>query len=48
MEYFAESTEAYFSKNDFYPFNKEELIAHDPVMFKLLTRLWGVAEDQPK
>lgn len=48
MEYFAESTEAYFSKNDFYPFNKEELIAHDPVMFKLLTRLWGVAEDPPK
>lgn len=48
MEYFAESTEAYFSKNDFYPFNQKELIAHDPVMFKLLTRLWGVDEDPPK
>ncbi len=44
-EYFAESTEAYFSTNDFYPFNRKELFAFDPVMFNLLTRLWGVSKD---
>ncbi|MEZ6140675.1 MAG: DPP IV N-terminal domain-containing protein [Zavarzinella sp.] len=40
MEYFAESTEAYFSKNDFFPFNREELKKHDPAMFELLGKLW--------
>lgn len=40
-EYFAECSEAYFSHNDFYPFNKEELKQHDPQIFALLDRLWG-------
>ncbi len=40
-EYFAECTEAYFSRNDFYPFNREELEKHDPEMFALLGRVWG-------
>jgi hypothetical protein len=43
QEYFAESTEAYFTRNDFFPFNREELKQHDPEMFALLTKLWGVA-----
>ena len=30
QEYFAELTEAYFGKNDFYPFNRNELKEHDP------------------
>jgi hypothetical protein len=42
QEYFAESTEAFFSRNDFYPFNRAELKQHDPQMEKLLARLWGV------
>lgn len=42
-EYFAESTEAFFGKNDFFPFNKEELKAHDPKMHDLLIELWGVS-----
>jgi hypothetical protein len=42
MEYFAETTEAYFSRNDFFPFNSKELQKHDPEMFDLLTELWGV------
>ena len=42
MEYFAESTEAYFSRNDFFPFNRTELQQHDPAMDALLTRLWGL------
>ncbi len=41
-EYFAECTEAYFTRNDFYPFNREELKQHDPEMFALLEKLWGV------
>lgn len=44
MEYFAESTEAYFSKNDFFPFTSAELKKTDPEMFDLLTELWGVNE----
>ncbi len=40
MEYFAESTEAFFSRNDFYPFDRGELHAHDPKMEDLLERLW--------
>ena len=39
-EYFAETTEAFFSRNDFFPFTRAELEAHDPEMFKLLERLW--------
>ncbi|MBI3856203.1 MAG: hypothetical protein HY293_10990, partial [Planctomycetes bacterium] len=40
QEYFAESTEAFFVRNDFFPFNREELHRHDPQMEKLLERLW--------
>ena len=42
MEYFAESTEAFFSRNDFFPFTREELKKHDPEMAALLERLWNV------
>jgi len=41
MEYFAECSEAYFSTNDFFPFTRGELAAHDPEMFNLLGKLWG-------
>ena len=40
-EYFAESTEAYFGVNDFYPFVRAELIEHDPSMFSLMEKFWG-------
>lgn len=42
QEYFAECTEAYFSRNDFFPFTRGELKLHDPEMFALLEKLWGV------
>ncbi|MCU0713692.1 MAG: PQQ-binding-like beta-propeller repeat protein, partial [Pirellula sp.] len=45
MEYFAETTEAYFFRNDFYPFTREELRRHDPEMYALLEKLWGVSVD---
>jgi hypothetical protein len=47
QEYFAETTEAYFVRNDFYPFNRAELEKHDPEMAKLLTRLWQVSAALP-
>ena len=39
-EYFAESTEAFFSTNDFFPFTREQLKEHDPAMDRLLEKLW--------
>lgn len=39
-EYFAEATEAWFYRNDFYPFVRAELKTHDPQMHDLLARLW--------
>ena len=42
-EYFAELSEAYFGKNDYYPFTRADLRRHDPVGYELLERLWGTA-----
>jgi len=44
MEYFAETTEAYFSRNDFFPFTHDELKRHDPEMERLIAKLWGVTK----
>jgi hypothetical protein len=44
QEYFAECTEAFFVRNDFYPFNRADLQQLDPDVCRLLARLWGVAE----
>lgn len=40
-EYFAESTEAYFGVNDYFPFSRKELLSHDPKMYRLLEDIWG-------
>ncbi len=45
MEYFAESTEAFFSTNDFFPFTRKQLEKHDPQMFALLKTLWSRTAD---
>ena len=39
-EYFAEMTETFFGRNDFFPFTRDELRRHDPEAFTLLARLW--------
>lgn len=39
-EYFAELSEAYFGRNDFYPFTRVELVAFDPVGYQLMQRVW--------
>ncbi len=43
-EYFAEGTEAYFYRNDFYPFVRAELERHDPTMHEVLLKIWGPAK----
>ena len=42
-EYFAEGTEAYFYRNDFYPFVRAELAEHDPEFHIVLENIWGPA-----
>lgn len=42
-EYFAETTEAYLYKNDFYPFVAAELKTADPEGFALMKKIWGPA-----
>ena len=42
-EYFAEATEAYFYRNDFYPFVRAELELHDSEIHKVLEKIWGNA-----
>jgi hypothetical protein len=40
-EYFAELSEAYFCKNDFYPFTRADLQKHDPGGYDLVQQLWN-------
>ena len=40
-EFFAEFTEAYFGLNDFYPFNRAELMAAEPAIYGLMKEFWG-------
>ncbi len=41
-EYFAELTEAWFSRNDYYPFDRDDLLAHDPVGAAAVEEAWGL------
>ncbi|MFN0068577.1 MAG: sialate O-acetylesterase [Limisphaerales bacterium] len=40
QEYFAETTEAFFGRNDFEPFDRAELQAKDPKMYDVLQAIW--------
>ncbi|MBN1815961.1 MAG: hypothetical protein JW828_01285 [Sedimentisphaerales bacterium] len=40
QEYFAETAEAFFGTNDFYPFTRAELKQHDPDAYELHKKLW--------
>lgn len=42
QEYFAETSEAFFGINDFFPFNREDLKKHDPTMHDVLAKVWKV------
>ena len=45
QEYFAETTEAYFGVNDYYPFTRPELRDFDPVGYRLMEDVWGKKKD---
>lgn len=40
-EYFAELSEAYFGKNDFFPFTNSELANYDLMGYKVMVTVWG-------
>ncbi len=40
-EFFAEMTESYFGVDDFFPFNRAELMTAEPVIYELLQAIWG-------
>jgi hypothetical protein len=40
-EYFAELSEAYFGRNDFFPFVRGDLKKHDPQGFQRMEQIWG-------
>ena len=40
-EYFAELTEAWFGRNDYYPFTRSELLDYDPTGYKLMEDVWS-------
>jgi hypothetical protein len=42
-EFFAEMSEAYFGKNDFFPFDAGELERAEPENYRLLEEIWGKA-----
>jgi hypothetical protein len=41
-EYFAELSEAYFGRNDYYPFTRPDLKAYDPAGFAAVEKVWGL------
>ncbi|MBF0443214.1 MAG: hypothetical protein HQK54_14995 [Oligoflexales bacterium] len=43
FEFFAELSEAYWGKNDFYPFQRDDLKAYDKVSYDLLGSIWDPA-----
>jgi hypothetical protein len=46
-EFFAEMTEAYFGMNDFFPFNRAELMTAEPEIFELMQTIWGPVAGVP-
>jgi hypothetical protein len=44
-EYFADLTEAYFGKNDFFPFDRADLKKYDPTGYQLMQAVWGQPRD---
>jgi len=45
-EFFAEMTESYFGTNDFFPFNRAELMNVEPEIHKLMEAIWGPVQTE--
>ena len=41
-EYFAELSEAYWGRNDYFPYTRQELKTYDPTGFAVLEQIWKV------
>jgi hypothetical protein len=39
-EFFAELSEAYFGRNDYFPFTRQQLRTFDPESFKVIAEAW--------
>ena len=46
-EYFAELTESYFWRNDFFPFDRKELQEFDPEGAAMVREVWGLKPEPP-
>jgi len=46
IEYFAELTESFFGFNDFYPFTRDQLKAHDPEGYAMIQSAWQWRESK--
>lgn len=46
QEYFAELSEAYFLRNDIYPFVRDELLSYDPAGAEVVDRLWKFSDEE--
>ena len=45
-EFFAEMTESYFGVNDFFPFNRAELMTAEPEIYELMQAIWGAGSSR--
>lgn len=45
IEFFAELTESYFGRNDFFPFNRTELAEYDSVGYAMIEKAWNLNND---
>jgi alpha-L-fucosidase 2 len=46
-EFFAEMTESYFGLDDFFPFNRAELMTAEPEIYELMQTIWGPVAGAP-
>ena len=46
-EFFAEATEAYFGRNDYFPTTRNELFAFDPLTYRAIEKAWGIDSIKP-
>jgi len=44
-EYFAELSETYFWRNNFYPFTQKQLFEYDPLGAQMVQTSWGITID---
>lgn len=46
-EYFAETTESFFGRNNAFPFDRKQLKTYDPLGYKMVRIIWKVQREPP-